>query len=47
VIRRTKNTSSQAAALSQFVKDKLVEHTRYIEENGIDLPEILNWKWSE
>lgn len=45
VIKRTKNTSLQAFSLGRIVKDKLAEHTRYIEENGIDMPEILNWKW--
>lgn len=24
---------------------KLQEHQNYIRENGIDLPEVLDWKW--
>ena len=26
-------------------RDKLVEHRQYIRDNGIDLPEVRNWKW--
>ncbi len=32
--------------LIQMMKDKLVEHKNYIAEYGVDLPEILNWKWT-
>ena len=27
------------------MKDKLVEHKEYIKEYGVDMPEIVNWKW--
>jgi len=29
----------------QKMNDKLVEHRQYIRDNGIDLPEVRNWKW--
>jgi xylulose-5-phosphate/fructose-6-phosphate phosphoketolase len=29
----------------QLLRNKLVEHKQYIHEHGIDMPEILNWKW--
>jgi xylulose-5-phosphate/fructose-6-phosphate phosphoketolase len=29
----------------QFLRNKLIEHKQYIREHGIDMPEILNWKW--
>jgi xylulose-5-phosphate/fructose-6-phosphate phosphoketolase len=33
------------AHFKQFLRNKLVEHKQYIYEHGIDMPEILNWKW--
>ena len=36
---------SKYAALIQKMNDKLVEHKQYIHEYGVDLPEILNWRW--
>lgn len=35
----------EAAHLSQLMKDKLIEHKEYIREHGIDMDEIINWKW--
>lgn len=47
VIDRLPELGNRAAYLKQEMKDKLITHTRYIRENGIDMPEILNWKWKE
>ena len=29
------------------MNDKLVEHKEYIREYGVDMPEVVNWKWSK
>ena len=33
------------AILTQICKNKLVEHSLYIKENGEDIDEVKNWKW--
>ena len=33
------------AILTQICKNKLVEHSLYIRENGEDIEEVRNWKW--
>jgi xylulose-5-phosphate/fructose-6-phosphate phosphoketolase len=44
-IDRLPQTGSQGIYLKQKLADKLVEHRRYINRNGRDLPEVLNWVW--
>ena len=46
VIDRLPQLASQAAYVHQFVRQKLFEHKRYIEQYGEDMPEIRHWKWS-
>ena len=38
---------NKGSSLVEWCKTKLVEHKAYIEENGIDMPEIVNWKWED
>jgi xylulose-5-phosphate/fructose-6-phosphate phosphoketolase len=45
VVDRMPHLGSRGAYLKQICHDKLIEHKRYIDQHGQDLPEILNWKW--
>ncbi|HEX5399089.1 MAG TPA: hypothetical protein VFY06_08585, partial [Verrucomicrobiae bacterium] len=45
VVDRVPNLGSKGAYLKQQMQDKLIEHKRYIDKHGQDLPEIRNWKW--
>jgi xylulose-5-phosphate/fructose-6-phosphate phosphoketolase len=45
VVDRVADLGSKGAYLKQSMRDKLIEHKRYIDEHGEDLPEVRNWKW--
>jgi xylulose-5-phosphate/fructose-6-phosphate phosphoketolase len=45
-IDRLPQTGTKGAYLKQQLEDKLIEHRRYIDKHGVDMPEIQNWKWS-
>jgi xylulose-5-phosphate/fructose-6-phosphate phosphoketolase len=44
-IDRLPQTGARGVYLKQKLEDKLIEHKRYIDEQGEDLPEIRNWTW--
>ncbi|MBE9242381.1 phosphoketolase [Synechocystis salina] len=46
VIDRLPQLAFKGAELKQMMEAKLIHHRQYINQNGQDLPEIRNWKWS-
>ena len=46
VIDRVPKAGEQGVYLKQQLADKLIEHKRYIDKHGQDLPEIRNWTWA-
>jgi xylulose-5-phosphate/fructose-6-phosphate phosphoketolase len=45
VIDRVPKLGSTAAYARQGIRDKLIEHHRYICEHGADMPEVHDWRW--
>ena len=46
VVDRLPHLGSRGAYLKQFVKDKLIAHKHFIDKHGEDMPEIVDWVWS-
>jgi xylulose-5-phosphate/fructose-6-phosphate phosphoketolase len=44
-IDRLPQTGDRGVYLKQQLRDKLVEHRRYIKQHGRDMPEVQNWRW--
>jgi xylulose-5-phosphate/fructose-6-phosphate phosphoketolase len=47
VIDRLPSLGSRAAYAKQAIRDKLIEHRRWIMVHGDDLPEIRGWRWGQ
>ena len=45
VVDRVPKLKNLGGHIKQLLRNKLVEHKQYIHEYGIDMPEILNWRW--
>jgi xylulose-5-phosphate/fructose-6-phosphate phosphoketolase len=45
VVDRVPKLGPHVAEVTEAIRDKLIEHKRYIDEYGEDMPEIRNWQW--
>ena len=45
VIKRVAKLDGVAVHASQAIREKLMDHKRYIAEHGVDMPEIRDWRW--
>ena len=45
VIDRVPRLADIAAHVKQRFREKLIDHRRYVDTHGVDLPEVQNWKW--
>jgi xylulose-5-phosphate/fructose-6-phosphate phosphoketolase len=45
VVDRLPRIGSRGVYIKQQLQNKLIEHKRYIDTFGQDMPEIRNWKW--
>jgi xylulose-5-phosphate/fructose-6-phosphate phosphoketolase len=46
-IRRVPSLADQVDAAQQWYSEQIQRHRLYVAENGDDLPDVKNWRWSE
>ena len=44
-IKHLKLNSIEAIKLNDYCDIMLAKHKKYIKENGVDMDEVVNWKW--
>ena len=47
VVDRVPRLAVRGAYFTQFIRDRLIDHRRYVSLHGEDMPEIRNWKWGD
>ena len=47
VVNRIPKLGADGDKLNQLMTSKLIEHKKYIDKYGQDMPEIRNWKWNK
>ena len=47
VIDRVPKLSRVSGSLRQELRNKLIDHRRYVRAHGEDMPEIRDWRWPE
>jgi xylulose-5-phosphate/fructose-6-phosphate phosphoketolase len=45
VIDRVPGLGASAAYVRKAVRDRLVQHQRYVAQHGKDMPEVADWRW--
>jgi xylulose-5-phosphate/fructose-6-phosphate phosphoketolase len=45
VIDRVPRLAERAAHVKEWLKNEIIDSVNYAHENGIDRPEVTNWKW--
>jgi xylulose-5-phosphate/fructose-6-phosphate phosphoketolase len=45
VVDRSPQTGHDGVELKKRLTSKLIKHREYINKNGIDMPEIRDWRW--
>jgi len=44
-VDRLPQLQARSGYVKQALRNKLIEHREYINQHGVDLPEILSWRW--
>ena len=45
MIDRVPSLGASAAYAKQFLRDRLIQHKRFVCEYGVDMPEVQDWHW--